>query len=226
MDKYKHACPKCGQRIEYTIDYCGQQIGCPICHTPIVFPEAPAPTATQKLRLQRDINPQKSKSNRFVAILKAVRDFPHWRMVVTCLVPFFLIGGLLLGASYLRKTSSPESTEIPKAVTVTVGSDGWKKMTDLGQVEQVVQYHLQTVTALTRTLAQEQAQAAALHDHYHGMTLDGGTYAMVMKQRDDLQKRITLHQQQMNAEDAAFRESFELYKKLGGQVDYYSQYHR
>ena len=223
MDKYKHTCPKCGQRIEYTIDYCGHQIACPSCHTGIVFPDAPAPTATQKLRLQRDAGPARKKTWRDLALIKALLGFSQWKVVGACLVPFVLVGGLLFGASLLRKSSADEPTAIPRAVAIPVGSDAWKKMTDLGQVEQAVQYRLQAVIAAKRTLLQAQSQATALHDQYHGMTLGSGTYAMVMKQMDDLQKRVSVAQNQVNAEENAFRTSYELYQKLGGKVDYNSQ---
>jgi hypothetical protein len=158
MDKYKHTCPKCGQRIEYTLDYCGHQISCPSCHTAIVFPEAPLPTATQKLRLQRDIGLKSKKSWRDIAIIKALMTFSQWKVVGACLVPFAVVGGLLVGASYLRKAGADAPAQIPQAISTPVGADAWKKMTDLGQVEQAVQARLQMVIAAKQTLILAQTQ--------------------------------------------------------------------
>jgi hypothetical protein len=223
MDKYKHTCPTCGQHIEYTIDYCGRQIACPGCQTPIIFPDAPIPTATQKLRLQRDLAPRQKKSLLELPFIKALLEFSHWKVVGACLVPFLLIGGLLLGASYLRKNTSDEPAKIPQAVAAPISSDAWKKMTDLGQVEQAVQFRLQAVAAANRALLQARSAHDALHRTYEGATLDSGTYAIVMKQYADADKLVSMREQQLGAAQNAFNAAFEIYKQLGGQVDYSSQ---
>jgi len=223
MDKYKHTCPSCGQRIEYTIDYCGRQIACPSCHVAIVFPDAPIPSATQKLRLERDRIPQKKKSWREAALIQALFNFPHWKVVGACFVPFAVVGGLLIGASYMRKAAADQPAPMPQAVAAPVGSDAWKKMTDLGQSEQAVQYRLQLVIAAKQACAQAQLQADTLHHSYHGKTLDGDTYALVTRQMAEADRACSLRQQEYAAAENAFQQTFDLYQKLGGQVDYRAQ---
>jgi hypothetical protein len=45
MSEFKFSCPNCQQNIQATSEYCGVQINCPSCQTPIVVPADPsAPT--------------------------------------------------------------------------------------------------------------------------------------------------------------------------------------
>ncbi len=223
MDKYKHACPACGQRIEYTIDYCGRQISCPSCHALVVFPVAPIHSATQKLRLQRDVVVEKKKSLLAAAVLKALIEFPHWKVVGACAVPFFLVGGLLLGATYLRKTNTEEPAKLPTAVTEPVGSDAWKKMTDLGQLDQAVQFRVRAVALAKAGLAQAERARQNLHNTYHGQTLDGPIYQGVMRQYEAADRLINQRQQELTAAQQAFETAYAQYQKLGGRTDYRSQ---
>jgi len=221
MEKFKHACPRCGQHIEYTVDYCGRQIACPSCQTPIIFPAAvpgPAPPP-QKPHIEKTGAPPKKKAASYSALLKSLKEFEHWKMVGACLVPFLIVAALLVGASYLRKNNTDQPAQIPQAVATPVGADAWKKMTDMGQVDQAVQYRVQAFLAARMALQQAQAQATALHGQYQGRTLD----ATAMKQMEDAQKAISQRQQEYNSADHAFWDTFDVYKKLGGQVDYSAQ---
>ena len=177
---------------------------------------AVAVASKKKLQLVRDTSKQK-KVNPFFAFIHKLIAFPLWKMVATCLVPFLLVGGLLLGASYMRKNSANDTVEIPKAVTAPVAADAWKKMTELAQVEDAIKSHIQQARQLNQMLQMEYAQLTQLQSSPAGSSL-------MQRQKDDLNKKMEMQRNQLNAERNAFYQTCQLYQKLGGQVDYNGQF--
>lgn len=94
MEAYKHSCPFCGQHIEYTEGYCGQQMACPICGKTVTFPAIPSGGRRSTLRLKRDAGPQREKwSFDLKKIWAALCNFEHWHIVRLSLVPFAIVAG-------------------------------------------------------------------------------------------------------------------------------------
>ena len=100
MSGYKYSCPYCGQHIEYTDVYSGQQMPCPACGHAIVFPAVPPGSMTSSLSLARDI-PQSDPNppSRFVKLLLALQEYKHWKVVGICLLSLVLLSGAALLAS-------------------------------------------------------------------------------------------------------------------------------
>ncbi|HWD21325.1 MAG TPA: hypothetical protein VHB20_18810 [Verrucomicrobiae bacterium] len=219
MEKFKYSCPGCGQCIEYTLDHCGKQFACPQCHALVTFPEAP----TSALELTDDQPNPGKKEFSGMAFFRKPMDFPHWKVVAACATPFFLVGGLLLGAAYMRKAAGDEKPAAPVAAVEPVSSEAWKKMTDLGQVEQVVQAQVRNIVALKMALLQAQRSHDLLHQTYHGATLEGAYADSVAHQYQEADRAITLRQEQLNTARQAFEAAYAAYQKKGGPVDYRNQ---
>lgn len=110
MEAYKHSCPFCGQHIEYTEGYCGQQMACPICGKTVTFPAIPPGGRRSTLRLKRDAGPQREKwSFDLKKIWAALCNFEHWHIVRLSLVPFAIVAGLLVLANFVKKNFENEA---------------------------------------------------------------------------------------------------------------------
>jgi hypothetical protein len=223
MEKFKHSCPACGQRIEYTVDYCGKQIACPTCQAAVLFPAIPPVTATQKLRLQRDAGPRRKKGLLDFPFLKALRNYPHWKVVGACVVPFLIVTGLVLGANFLKSQNTDQpAAQTPRAVAQPVSQDAWNKMTELGAVEQQVKNCVRAALAAKAAVAQAMAAQNQLTAAYHG-SIPSSIYQNVMEQERLASEKINMAQQQLGATRQAFEAAYTRYQSLGGQFDYRSQ---
>jgi len=221
MSNLKHSCPGCGQHIEYSLEHCGRQFACPNCHSIITFPPVP----TSKLRLQGAVDPSaKKKSWLDFAWLKPIIAFEHWRMVGLCLVPFLIIVGLLIGANALRKSDPPDDPpKIPRAVEQPVAADEWNKMTELGQVDQAVQFRLRSTAVAKAGLLEAERARDALHHTYKGAQLDSLSYQTVTRQYAEADRLISARQHQYEVARQSFEAAFQKYQEMGGKVDYRSQ---
>ncbi len=224
MEKFKHSCPACGQRIEYTVDYCGKQVACPTCQAPVLFPAIPPTTATQKLRLQRDAGPRKKRGLFDLPFFKGLLNFPHWKVVGACLIPFLLVGGLVWGANFLKSQNADQTpAQTPRAVAQPVSQDAWNKMTQLGAVEQQVKNCLRAATVAKAAVVQAMAARDQLYGMYKGSSLPASISQNVMEQERAADNKVNMAQQQFAAACQAFNTAFINYQNAGGQVDYRSQ---
>jgi hypothetical protein len=200
METYKHSCPFCGQHVEYTVGYCGKQMACPICGKTITFPAIPPGGKGPKLHLKR-AEPESSFQWKWpfdlAAKLAFLGRFKQWNLALTCLVPFLIIVGLLVGAHWIRKHFGDEPS-MPAVPAAQADPSAWQKMTDLARADQDVQAKL----ALVR-----QAQANLnTKKQYHAEP-----------------QAVAAAQNAVSAATRAFETSFQNYQQLGGQVDYRSQ---
>jgi hypothetical protein len=220
-EKLKHTCPACGQPIEYTIDDSGQQIDCPSCQKPVLLPAAIGAAAARKTQLQKNQirreSPNAKKPVPGFASTRKVIEFQYWKVVGICLVPFLIIGGLLYGAAYLRKASANDTVEIPKAITTPVAGDGWKKMTEMAQVEGAIKSQIQQTRELKQILQVENAQMQQYQNN-------SANASLMQQQKEDLSKKMEAQQNQVNALHTAFYQTMDLYRKMGGTIDYNSQF--
>lgn len=223
-EKFKHACPACGQHIEYTAEYCGHRIQCPTCRGSVVFPALPPSSATQKLRLQRDVGVKKRKPLFNLRFLRTILEFPHWKMVGACLVPFLVVGGLLVGAGMLKKANAEDTpAALPKAVTAPVGSDAWKKMTVLGQSQEQVERCVKMVQDAKAAVLQAEMTRDRVRQSYANVSPGQPQYSMGMRQTSAADQGVAQAEQRCNAARQMFDQAFQQYQNLGGQFDYRSQ---
>jgi DNA-directed RNA polymerase subunit RPC12/RpoP len=196
MNHYKHACPNCGQHIDYTDGYAGREMPCPMCGHPLLFPAVPAAKLTTSLRLQRDIpKPERKTSFNFLGPLIILREFKHWKIVGICLLPFVLVAGGLLAASHFRGAEQAAAA-VPDAVVVD--PQALHQLTDLTRADMLVQAK---VAAVNKAF---EACAAAKRNHASAAVI----------QRDDAT---------LLAARKSFEPAFANYQKLGGVVDYRQQ---
>jgi len=227
MDSFKHSCPFCGQHIEYTAGYCGKQMICPICGKIVNFPAIPPSVGGTTLRIRHA--EAASESNwlggliSFFGFLAPLQRFKHWSAVLVCLVPFTIVGALLVGASVVRKQLG-DAPAPPVAPTVQVDSNAWQKMTDLARADQLVQRQLNAVRRASDAVATAERKRAALHAYWHPRRApDQVTYASVMAQYQADDQAVANAQQALASARNCFSAAFSQYQKLGGTIDYSRQ---
>jgi len=213
MDSYKHSCPRCGQHIEFTAEYCGKQIQCPSCGHTVTFPAVPpgrgAPTAqkpTSKAAARQAPNktaaaaePGPEWSWTPKGMLLYFRDFQHWNLVALCLVPFLILGALWAGASFVNKNFGNPAPPAP-GPAVQADPGAFQRMTDLTKADEAVRAEMQTVAMAKTALARAERRG-------------------VGEQVAEKQRNLTIAQNQ-------FDTAYANYQKLGGKVDYRSQLSR
>jgi len=214
MDSYKYSCPYCGQHIEYTDDYCGQQMPCPACQHRITFPAIPpgslrAPNRP-KLRLKAPIA-QAKETSKFMRLIAALRGYEHWNVVGQCLVPFIILAGALVAATHLHFSPQEKEASAPAPVDPRT----WQRMTELDKIEPVVRQSLQRYNTafLTHVLAEKnrtdmQSKAAG---HLNPIT------------QRDLDRRCEVANREFDAARQVFSDAYTKYIELGGKVDYREQ---
>ena len=196
MTHYKYSCPYCGQHIEYTDGYSGQQMPCPMCQHPIVFPAVAPGKLTSSLRLQRDIPRPKEKFQfSFAAVAKAILGFQHWKIVGMCLIPFAILAGALVASSKIQKT---DASPAPTPTQVTVDPEAMTRLTDLASAEQAVK-----------------AELAALYSK--------ASTAKLLRQNRASTAAIQKTDQECTAARKAFDAAFAKYQQLGGTINYATQ---
>jgi hypothetical protein len=213
MESFKHSCPFCGQHVEYTAGYCGQQIKCPICGNAITLPAA----SGRRLRLDRPVAGSAKTSWNAKSIFAFLRDYPHWKTVAQITTPFLILGALLVGANYVKKNyaDKPAASPAPAEADVQADPDAWRKMTDLTRADQAVQEQCKVVSSWHAALKQAQRVSAAVHRQY-----SDGSNPLAVTKADEAAARA------QNGYMAAYQRFQSLnsdYQRLGGTVDYARQ---
>jgi len=221
MNGYKYSCPYCGQHIEYTDGYAGRQIPCPMCQHPIMFPAVPAGLKRSSLRLVRDIpKPVQQFQFSFPGLLLFLREFKHWKVLGTCLLPFAILAGALIAASWFRQNEPPPAPA-PVAAPAPAGADAPVApqplpAADLTQAGQQVQARLTAVKQASAALQAAQKNKTAVHQQYKSSAA-GEPYE---KSADAAVKSA---QKLLTAAKTAFATAFTNYQSLGGPIDYRRQ---
>ena len=199
--------------MEYTDAYSGMRMACPKCRQLIVFPGIAAPKRTSSLHLVGAVPKPPAKFHfSFAALVVFLRRFKHWKIVGLCLVPFVLVAGALVAASFSGRQAVAPVTS-PPAVVVNPGA--LDKLTDLTRADQLVQQRLAAVNrAFTNSQTAEQ-NVTALRSPHHGAASPAALSAA-----DQAAKRAQLAL--ANARKA-FDTAYAQYQKLGGAIDYRRQ---
>ncbi len=223
MDTYKHSCAFCGQHIEYTADYCGKQMVCPSCGKTVTFPAVPPGGKRQPLRLKRAVVQRSSKwSFNFGAILTALREFEHWNVALTAVVPFLIIVGLLVGA-HLVRVNFGEGPSAPAPTRVVAAPGAWQKSVALARADQAVREVLAAVQQDHAAVAMAQARNATLHATYGKQSLDPLAAESVNRQYAAADQAVASAQAALSAARQAFQRALTNYQGLGGTIDYSQQ---
>jgi len=224
MESYKHSCSYCGQHIEYTDGYCGQQISCPICGKPVTFPAIPpGGKKGPALHLKRAEADTPAKWPIFLGrIMAALRRFEKWSVILACLAPFAIVAALLVGAKVVKKNFGDEPAA-PAAPVLQADPNACQKMTDLARAEQSVQQQISVVERARAAATSAAKIRDARHAYYHGKTLDKVTYDSVMLQLHADEQAAANAQRFLDAARQIFETDFQKYQKLGGTVDYRRQ---
>ena len=90
-------------------------------------------------------------------------------------------------------------------------------MTEMAQIENAVKGHIQQARVLSQTLQIENAQMFQLQNNPAAGELG-------QRQKDDLNKKMESQRTQLNNERTSFYQAWEVYRKMGGQIDYNSQF--
>ena len=213
MDQHKYTCPHCGQHMEYTDTYSGMRMPCPKCRQLIVFPGLPARKMTSSLRLAGAVaRPPAKFQFSFAALIACLRRFKHWRIVGLCLVPFVLVAGALVAASYSGRQAAAPVTS-PPAVVVDPGA--LDKLTDLTRADQLVQERLAAVHRAFTACQTAEQNATALRSPHHGTASPAALAAA-----DQAAKRAQLA---LASARKDFDTTYAQYQKLGGAIDYRRQ---
>jgi hypothetical protein len=213
MESYKHSCPFCGQHIEYTAGYCGQQMACPICGQNVTFPALPPGRPGTTLRVKTLERKQEKKWNwKLPAPLAFLLQFQHWNVVAQCAVPFLIIGVLLAGAVVVKKKlgDAPAAVDAPAVPVVQADPEAWQKTTDLANADRAAQQRLQELI-----VARAKAENAE--------RLRRQVQSMEPSQRKSPEQQAELAQRECEAAQQRFDRAFQLYRQLGGTVDYAAQ---
>jgi hypothetical protein len=214
MESYKHSCPRCGQHIEYTADYCGKQMQCPMCGQTVTFPAIPPGRAKLSSSSKKpEAAPKPKKEWKPPAALAVLRDFQHWYVIGQCVVALVIIAVLLAGAVYVKKKLGEPSTATDAAPVMQADPEAWQRMADLTKATQAMQ-------AAAKNL--DQANASLAYQEQALRRLDNGD-ALQRKAADERVQRAqitaTAARQQFDAAEAKYRQ-------LGGTTDYRSQLQR
>jgi hypothetical protein len=216
MESFKHSCPFCGQHIEYTAGYCGRQMTCPICGNVITFPAVPPNAGGLALKIRRAADKPAAKwawdpRSMFVFL----RQYPHWKTVALCLVPFVVVGGLLEGAAYVKKNYSDEQAPVPVAEDVNTDTNAWGRMTTLAPVEQALDRQVKLVNEARAILERAEQNIAAVRQ-----SLPGTTNPPAVR---NAAAATQIAQKRYSAAMQDFEAVYRKYQQLGGAADYRSR---
>ncbi len=212
MDSFKHSCPFCSQRIEYTAGYCGKQMQCPSCGQTVTFPAVPPKAAGPSLKsksLNRTKPAAAAAAGKVSAMFAGLRNFEHWQVVGQCVVPFLIIGALLGGALFVKNKFGSPAAEIA-VPTVQADPGAWEKASDLNKADTAVKAAVQTLAA-----AHTACDAAELRVRQ--------TKGLESWQRKNAEEQQAQAQARLGAARKEFDRAFNRYRDLGGTVDYRGQ---
>ncbi len=220
MESYKHSCPFCGQHIEYTAGYCGKQMVCPICGKTVTFPAIP-PGKRQSAHAK---DPVAARIPKWVVDLKGIfpvlSRFEHWNLVLVSLVPILIVGALLIGAAVVKKEFGSEPAR-PVVPAVQADPNAWQKMTQLARAEQVVQEQLAEVNQAKAAATAAERNLARLQALYQGKSPE--QLAASARQMQAAQQAVAGAQKTLANDRQSFENAFQIYRNLGGTIDYHRQ---
>lgn len=225
MEVYKLSCPRCGQHIEYTRDYCGRHVQCPSCSGNVTFPALPPGSVKQALRLERD-RPKVKEPFKFDfgkilgSIVSFFQNFSHWQIVAMCAIPFLLIGLGLAAASFVRNHDSSKPNESVASPTQAAEKE---RIAALNQADLIVQDRIKSVWNSKNALDATARQRAALHQMYDGKQMSQGMRNAVDAKYKVADEEIEAAQANLNGWRKSFDTAYENYRKYGGAIDYQSQ---
>lgn len=223
MDIYKLSCPRCGQHIEYTRDYCGRHVQCPSCSGNVTFPALPP--GSQALRLERD-RPKVKQPFKFDpgqilgSIVTFFQNFKHWQIVAMCLLPFGLIIVGLAAASFVRNLDSSKPNDAAVSETQTAES---QRVAALNQADLIVQDRVKSVWQSKTALDAVVRKRTALHQMYDGKQMSPGMRNAVDAQYKVADEEFETAESNFNGWRKSFDSAYETYRKYGGLIDYQSQ---
>jgi hypothetical protein len=199
---------------------------CPNCGATVTFPQMLSlGKTTSSLRLHHDEPapaPAKSFMDHF-GFLAPLRRFEHWNMVLVCVVPFLVLGGLLVGAAVVRQRFG-NAPAAPAAPPVQVDKNAWRKMTDLARADLLVQEKLADARRAGAALGEAQGQRDRLHALHHGKQApDAAVYAAITAQYAAADKAVRTAQAGYDCARRSFDAAYQKYCDLGGTIDYRSQ---
>jgi hypothetical protein len=200
---------------------------CPICGKIVNFPAIPPSAGGTTLRVRRHEETCESRWSfdffGFFGFLAPLQRFKHWSAVMICLVPFTIVGALLVGASVVRKQLG-DAPAPPVAPSAQVDTNAWQKMTDLARADQLVQQRLSAVRRASDAVSTAERKRAALHAYWHPRRApDQVTYASVTAQYQADDQAVANAEQALASARSCFSTAFSQYEKLGGTIDYSRQ---
>jgi hypothetical protein len=199
--------------MEYTDAYSGMRMPCPKCRQLIVFPGIAAPKMTSSLRLVGAAPRPPAKSPfSFAALAAFLRRFKHWKIVGLCLVPFVLVAGALVAASFSNRQPVAPAPSLP---AVVVDPLALEKLTDLTRADQLVQQRLAAVHRAFTACQTAEQNGTALRNQHHGAASPAALQAS-----DQAAKRAQLALANARKD---FDTAYAQYQRLGGAIDYRRQ---
>jgi hypothetical protein len=221
METFKHSCPFCGQHVEYTAQYCGQKTACPRCGKSLTFPAVPqtGKGQTQKLKIKL---PETAPARKWpidrkwlsehTGVLGPLFKFEHWNVVLACLVPFVVVGALLIGAAVVRhRLGNGPATPVVPLVRADAGA--WGNMTNLARADQLVQDKLHEVTQARAAVDRAEQELARMRAYS-----PTATQYIALREQAVVNARNTLSTARLS-----FYNAFNNYQRLGGTIDYSRQ---
>jgi hypothetical protein len=171
-----------------------------------------ATTRRAKLRLKNPI-PRAKEESKFMRMINNLREYEHWHIIGQCLVPFVILGGVLAAAKYVH--FKPAEQPAAPAQPAPVDPATWQRMTELEKIEPVVQQRLRTYNAayMSHLIAEKNRtdQIAQWGSHLNPAT------------HRELDQRCEIANREMGDALAAFYQSMNKYRELGGKIDYQAQ---
>jgi hypothetical protein len=222
METFKLSCPRCGQHIEYTKDYCGRQVQCPSCAGSVTFPALPPGALTQKLRLERD-RPKVKQPFRLdfgkilASTISFVRNFQHWQIVLMCLLPFGFIVVALGIASVVRHQDQQPNSEQP--VVAETRKTETQQVDAMLKADAIVRSRVQSILAAKSRLDNAVARRSQLRAMYSGRNPSAAART-VMANADE---QVEAAEANLNGWKKSFDIDYANYEKAGGKIDYRSQ---
>jgi hypothetical protein len=226
MEIYKLSCPRCGQHIEYTKEYCGRHMQCPSCAGNVTFPAIPPGARKQALRLERDRPKVKERFHFDIgkilgAIVTWFRTFEYWQIVAMCALPFVLIGLALATASFIRKQDSQSKPKEAVLSEAQIAEN--QRIVQLNKADMIVQDRVRSVWTAKTALDNAKRKSVILHNSYDGKQMSEGMRNAVNAQYKVADEEVATADANFQAWRRYFDTAYQNYQKLGGKIDYQSQ---
>jgi hypothetical protein len=191
-----------------------------MCGNAIVFPAVPPARGGKTIEVEK-IKPIRRWAWNARAIAVYLRDYPHWKTLWQIAVPFVIVAALLAGAAFVKNRFTDQPASAPAPVVQTQ-SGGWDKMTEFTRADQKVQQDLQSVLNAKKLLMDAQHVLDVEQKRYnqaHGYDEQQAISGYVQS----AQRSVAQVQNMYDACHRHFQADLEVYRKLGGTIDYNSR---